>query len=334
MQELGSVTILITKLTCFLILFTLTTDVPRSGEAAQPPALTEARDDEQTKSGMIVRVAAVSFVPAKFDLIGNADRLEDAFRHAKGGGAKIAVAPEGALDGYVVNEIIAGEAPAEKMQEAAVPIDHRIIQRFQHLARELEMCLVFGFAELIEDDVFNCALFIDHDGRICGKYHKMQFAEGYDSSWWFNRLGNRSRAFDTPYGRCGLMICNDRWNPLLARIPVLDGAQFLLIPAMGSRNKSQDEAVLSRARENGVPVVEANVGVTLIVDGDQIAAVDRLEEGATFGKITIPPAANPQPADRDRAEREFLEWRKEEMKRRYQRTQDRLRKQAADGNEN
>ena len=36
----------------------------------------------------------------------------------------------------------------------------------------------------------------------------------------------------------------------------------------------------------------------------------------------------------DRAEREFLEWRKEEMKRRYQRTQDRLRKQAADGNGN
>ena len=86
------------------------------------------------------------------------------------------------------------------------------------------------------------------------------------------------------------MICNDRWNPRLAEIPVLDGAQFLVIPAMGSRSQAQDQAVLSRGRENGVPVVEANVGVTLVVDGGRISAVDRHEEGITFGQITIPPA--------------------------------------------
>ena len=60
-----------------------------------------------------VRVAAVSFVPQKFDLQGNADRLERAFRLAAKGGTKLAVAPEGALDGYVVNEIISGAAALE-----------------------------------------------------------------------------------------------------------------------------------------------------------------------------------------------------------------------------
>ena len=45
--------------------------------------------------------------------------------------------------------------------------------------------------------------------------HKMQFAEGYDKSWYFNRPGKKIRAFDTPLGRCGMLICNDRWNPLL-----------------------------------------------------------------------------------------------------------------------
>ena len=275
-----------------------------------------------------VRVAAVSFVPKKFDLQGNADRLDRLFRKAKQGGAEIAVAPEGALEGYVVNEIIAGAVPAERMKEVALPIDHPVIQRFQQLAAELKMCLVFGFAERIGEDVFNCAAFVDNQGRICGKYHKMQLAEGYHPSWWFNRLGKSSRAFDTPYGRCGIMICNDRWNPLLAQIPVLDGAQFLLIPAMGSRSKSQDEAVLSRGRENGVPVVEANVGVTLIVDQGKIAAIDRVEEGITYGQITIP-ATSVQPDQRDKVEREFLKWREEEMQRRYERTQKRLKKKAA-----
>lgn len=287
---------------------------------ALPVAAAEPAAEER-----VVRVAAVSFLPEKFDLEGNADRLERAFRRAKQGQAEIAVAPEGALEGYVVNEIIAGKASPERMREVALTIDHPVIQRFQQLARELEMCLVFGFAERIGDDVFNCAAFVDHEGRICGKYHKMQLAEGYHPSWWFNRLGRHSRAFDTPYGRCGIMICNDRWNPQLARIPVLDGAQFLLIPAMGSRSKSQDEAVLSRGKENGVPIVEANVGVTLVVDRGQISAVDRHEEGITFGTITIPAAIAAQPGQRDIVEREFLRWREQEMQRRYDKTQEQLR---------
>jgi predicted amidohydrolase len=144
----------------------------------------------------------------------------------------------------------------------------------------------------------------------------MQFAEGYDPSWWFNRLGQTSRAFDTPFGRCGLLICNDRWNADLARIPVLDGAQFLLIPSFGSCSLQQDEAVLSRGRENGVPIVEANVGVTLIVDAGQITAVDREEEGITFGQISIPATSEVQLEQRDELESRFLMWREEEMPRR------------------
>ncbi len=273
-----------------------------------------------TVNGETVRVAAISLVPKKFDLEGNADRLERAFRTAADGRAQIAVAPEGVLEGYVVNQIIAGEASADRMRDVAVTMNSPIIQRFECLAQELKMCLVFGFAERIEDDVFNCAVFIDDTGTIRGKYHKMQFAEGYHSSWWYNRLGKQSRAFDTPYGRCGLMICNDRWNPALARIPALDGAQFLLIPAMGSTSTSQDKAVLERGKENAIPVVEANVGVTLVVNDGQITAIDHAREGITFGEITIPDAKKTDAESRDRVEREFLEWRVQEMVDRYERT--------------
>ena len=276
-----------------------------------------------------VKVAAISFVPQKFDLEGNADRLEKMFRQAADGGAQIAVSPEGALDGYVVNEIIAGQAEAEAMKKVAVAIDSPTIKRFRRLAKELDMCLVFGFAERIKDDVFNCAVFIDDDGEICGTYHKMQLAEGYHSTWWFNRLGRRSRAFDTPLGRCGILICNDRWNPRLAEIPSLDGAQFLVIPSFGSRSAAQDQAVLSRGRENGLPVIEANVGVTLVVNDGEIAAVDRKEQGITYGTITVGPKVKRNRTKRNEVERAFLEWRRTEMVRRYRRTQDRLKKSKA-----
>ena len=171
-----------------------------------------------------------------------------------------------------------------------------------------------------ENDVYNCAVFIDHTGHICGKYHKMQLAEGYHADWWFNRLGKSCRAIDTPLGRCAILICNDRWNPQLAEIARLDGAQLLVIPAFGSRSKSQDEAVLNRGLEMGVPVVEANVGVSLVVDQGRIVAVERQEVGITYANVTIPTPRSRDIAARNDAEREFLAWRNTEMRLRYEKT--------------
>lgn len=265
-----------------------------------------------------VRVAAISFEPVKLDLTGNADRLEQAFRRAAAGGAKLAVGPEGVLEGYIVNDILRGDIPVARMHDVALPITHPMIQRFQALAKTLGLCLVFGFAEKIGGEVFNTALFIDDAGAIRGKYHKMQLAEGYHPDWWWNRLGAASRAFDTPFGRCGIMICNDRWNPALARIPALDGAQFLVIPSYGSRGEAQDAAVLARGRENGLPIVEANVGVCLVVSGGEIAVVDRSKTSVTFGDIDIPAARAPDPRERDAEERKFLDWREAEMRRRFE----------------
>lgn len=269
-----------------------------------------------------VRVAAISFVPRKFDVAANADRLECDFRTAAAGGAKLAVAPEGALDGYVVMAIIERKVPAARMREAAVTTASAVLRRFRELARELRMCLSFGMAERVGDDVYNCAVFIDHNGRLRGRYHKMQFAEGYSSRWWFNRLGAHSRAIPTPFGRCGLVICNDRWNPDIPRIAVLDGARYLLVLSYGSRAKEQDAAVVARARENGVPIVEANVGVTMLVSKGEVVARERKLNAITLGAIDIPAPATA--VNREQQEARFLRWRKKEMPRRFREGMERI----------
>ena len=262
-----------------------------------------------------VAVAAISFRPKKFDLAGNADRLEAAFRAAAAGGAQLALAPEGVLEGYVVMELINGEEPEERMRDVAVATRGPVVGRFRSLARELGVCLAFGLAERIGDDVYNCAVFIDHRGCLRGKYHKMQLAEGYHPSWWYNRLGGQARAFATPFGRCGFLICNDRWNPDIARILALDGAQYLLIPSFGSRAKAQDHAVLARARENGVALVEANVGVTLVISKGEIVALSRRVNDITYATLEVPAPASAR--NRDAQERDFLRWRQTEMRHRY-----------------
>jgi predicted amidohydrolase len=264
-----------------------------------------------------IKVAAISFTPIKFDVEANVNKLHKLFSRAAQRGAQLALAPEGAIEGYVVNEIIEGRSSANCMLDVAITTRGSVMQRFRNLAGELDICLAFGFAERIGDNIFNSAVFIDNNGKICGKYHKMQFAEGYHRSWWFNRIGQKSRSFKSPFGKCGFMICNDRWNPDIARIPVLDGAQYLLVPSFGSCSKKQDNAVLARARENGVPLVEANVGVTMIVSKGEIVKLSRDKETITCGVIDIP--AVPLAKNRDEQENLFLRRRRTHMKKNYER---------------
>ncbi len=266
-----------------------------------------------------LKVAAVNFVPWKWRKEWNADKLEVFFKETGRCGAKLAVAPEGILEGYVANEAVHFAELQRAMVAIAEPIDGPYVGRFRKLARRLRVALVFGMAERRgRRDVYNTALFIDASGQIRGVYNKMQFAEGYDKSWYFNRLGKKIRAFDTPLGRCGMLICNDRWNPVLARTLALDGARFICIPSYGSKSKAQDEAVLARARENGIPVVLSNVGRNLIISKGEIVALDARSDAVIIAEIDIP-----APCGLDAArlhEKKFLAERPAMMKQRLKNT--------------
>lgn len=269
-----------------------------------------------------VKVAAISYRPAKWDKEYNARRMEELFVNAAQEDPRLILITEGALEGYVVMDVVEGRASAEALIEAAEPIDGPYIRRFQDLARSLNTCLAFGFAERIGDEAYNCALFLDQDGEICGRYHKVQLAEGTHSSWNFNRIGQKLRAFDTPIGRAGFVICNDRWNPDIVRALVLDGARIILIPSYGSKTRNQNQAVLARARENGVPIVEANVGMNLIISKGEIRAYQWGNDKITYGVVDIPVAPGPEAARQ--AEKSYLAAQEPEMALRYQRTMERV----------
>ena len=265
-----------------------------------------------------VVTTAISIKPRKWDKDYNADKMEKFFRRAAEENPDIILTTEGVLEGYVVMDVLEGRRTVEEMLEIAEPIDGPYILRFRRLAAELETCLCFGFAERVGTDVFNAAIFIDSKGDILGKYHKVQLAEGTDLSCNFNRVGDKLRAFDTPFGRAGFVICNDRWNPMIVRTLVLDGAQFILIPSYGSKSRDQNLTVLARARENGVPIVEANVGMNLIISKGEIKSYAWGNDQSTTATIDIP--AKPSSLEAREFEREYLVLQGPEMARRYEET--------------
>jgi len=269
-----------------------------------------------------IKVAAISLRPKKWDKPANAAKMERLMREAAIENPDVIVTIEGALEGYVVYDVIEGRRSPDAMLEIAEPLDGPHVAHFRQLARELRVCLCFGFAERVDGEIYNTVVFIDHAGELCGTYQKSQFAEGTHPSWHFNRIGKKLRAFDTPFGRAGMLICNDRWNPLIPRAIVLDGAQILYIPTFGNTSKAQNQAVLARARENGVPIVQANVGQNLVVSKGETVAYQRGFDKITLASVDVP--APPSAAAARSLEQEYLKRQGPEMERRYRETMAKL----------
>lgn len=253
--------------------------------------------------------------------------MEAFFRRAARQKPSLILATEGMLEGYVIYDVVWHRERVPALLDIAEPLDGPYMTRFRRLAKTLKTCLCFGFAERIGRQVCNSVVFIDHQGNICGTYHKATEGTGTHPSWNFCRPARQFRAFDTPLGRCGVLICSDRWLPLLARTLVLDGAKFLLIPTYGYSGKGQNEAVLARARENGVPIVQANAtGMNLIISNGEPAAYGWGVDRITTGFIDIP--ETPSPKASRACERKFLKFQARMEKDNYRKTMAAIKKRS------
>ena len=122
----------------------------------------------------------------------------------------------------------------------------------------------------------NSAAVIDADGSFLGTYRKMHIPDDpqYYEKFYFSPGDLGFKAFDTRYGRIGVLICWDQWFPEAARLTALQGATILFYPtAIGwhqsqtpELNRTQHEAwelmQRSHAVANGVFVAAPNrVGI-------------------------------------------------------------------------
>ncbi|MBI2077569.1 MAG: carbon-nitrogen hydrolase [Euryarchaeota archaeon] len=78
----------------------------------------------------------------------------------------------------------------------------------------------------------NTAVVIDADGSLVGKYRKMHIPEDprFYEKFYFAPGDLGFKAFDTRFGRIGVLVCWDQWYPEAARLTALQGAQILFYP--------------------------------------------------------------------------------------------------------
>jgi N-carbamoylputrescine amidase len=117
--------------------------------------------------------------------------------------------------------------------DLAEPIPGPTTERLALVARETGTVVVASIFERRTAGVYhNTAAILDADGSLVGIYRKMHIPDDplYFEKYYFTPGDLGFQAFDTRFGRIGVLVCWDQWYPEAARLTALQGAQVLLYP--------------------------------------------------------------------------------------------------------
>src|SRR6266550_3737318 len=222
-----------------------------------------------------VNVAVAQFRPRKGDYVGNLARLGELFATLESVTPRpgLVVLPETALTGYFLEGGVRDHAVTAGTLARDLDETHRASVGATHPTD-----VVIGFYEVWRNTLYNSAMYVTLGAGepVIHHVHRKMFLPTYglfDEERFVER-GLDIRAFDTPWGRAALLVCEDAWHGMTATIAALDGAQAIFVvsaaPARGAWPRDDGvpgPASVSRwerlirdiADEHGVYVALANL---------------------------------------------------------------------------
>jgi N-carbamoylputrescine amidase len=183
----------------------------------------------------------------------------------------------------------------------AEPIPGPSTQAFQKIAKKYGVVIVASLFEKRASGLYhNTAVIIDADGSLLGIYRKMHIPDDplYYEKFYFTPGDTGFRAWNTKFGKIGVLICWDQWYPEGARLTAMQGAEILFYPtAIGWHPREKAEHGVnqhgawetiqrSHAVANGCYVAAINrIGVETPIGGPGIEFWGQSFVAGTSGQI-------------------------------------------------
>ena len=192
-------------------------------------------------------VTAVAAVAASFDrdVGANLAAIAAHIAAARERGVGLLALPEACLGGYLSVLGRGRDGEFDESPDSLPPVmstDGPELRRVAELARE--MTVVAGFCEADGGERYNSAAIVTGDG-VLGVYRKIHQPLGESLHY---AAGGTLRAFDTPAGRVGMLICYDKTFPEAARALALDGAEVITCISAWPASRTATAADLAQDR--------------------------------------------------------------------------------------
>jgi N-carbamoylputrescine amidase len=213
------------------------------------------------------------------DAEANLEKAVAGIREAAQASAQIVCLPELFRTPYFCQQ----EDP--RLFDLAEPIPGPSSERLAQAARETGTVVVGSLFERRAAGVYhNTAVLFDADGSLRGLYRKMHIPDDplYYEKYYFTPGDLGFRAFDTRFGRVGMLVCWDQWYPEAARLTALQGAHLLLYPtAIGWHPREREQ--FGTAQHQAWELIQRSHAVA---NGVYVAAVNRVgHEGPPDGGL-------------------------------------------------
>jgi len=157
----------------------------------------------------------------------------------------------------------------------AEPIPGPSTEALQQIAREENVVIIASLFEKRAPGVYhNTAAIIDADGSLLGIYRKMHIPDDpqYYEKFYFTPGDLGFRAWNTAFGRIGVVICWDQWYPEAARLTALAGAEILLYPTAIGWHPSE-KAAEGKLQHDAWQTIQRSHAIT---NGCFVAAINRV----------------------------------------------------------
>ena len=206
-----------------------------------------------------------------------ADVTESLIAEAAANGAKIICTQELFLTEYFCWK----QDPA--FFDLSHPVPSALTERFRGIAAKHAVVLILSLFEFRAPGLYhNTAAVIDADGSFLGKYRKMHIPQdpGFEEKFYFAPGDLGFRAFDTKYGRIGVIVCWDQWYPESARLTALQGAKIIFCPTAIGGIAGEGTELAALQRDAWLNVQRGHA----VANGCYYAAVNRvgIEHGTRF----------------------------------------------------
>lgn len=189
---------------------------------------------------MRVTVGLAQMYPKLADVSFNLDQHLSMVERAKGEDVELLVFPELSMTGYQVQDLV----PEVAMRATG---DDPNFATLLQASKALDM--VVGFVHEDKRNRFYIADAYLSDGEVVHIHHKLYLPTYamFDESRYFAQ-GNSIRAFDTKFGRVGMLICEDFWHMSPAYLLWMDGADIFILNSASPGRGLDNESRLSGSR--------------------------------------------------------------------------------------
>ena len=166
-------------------------------------------------------VALAQIDPVLGDRGRNLERHRHWVRQAAEAGASLLVFPELSLTGYFLKDLV---------PESAIQLDSKEMRDLAALSTELDVVLG-TVIESPDHRYFNASLYFSR-GELQHVHRKVYLPTYgmFDEQRYF-ASGDRFRSFATPFGRAGMLVCEDIWHLSSAYILSLEGVDMIICPS-------------------------------------------------------------------------------------------------------